>query len=80
MENSMEIKKTITINWWSEDEKEISTEERDILEERGMERAFEMMQQGYTSGELNEEEVNGGNDSNGRNFRGSFAVNTEVID
>lgn len=47
------MKKQITINWWT-DSGDIKDSHLKALEEAGFNRAFEMVQQGYTSGELSD--------------------------
>lgn len=52
-DNTMtQIKKQITINWSRTDGKPIKEEHQEALEESGFKRAGEMIDQGYLSGEL----------------------------
>ncbi len=53
--NIMQMEKQITIKfrWWnSEDETEIKTGHREVLEKSAFDRIVDMMKEGYTSGEL----------------------------
>ena len=50
----IERSKTITYRWWRDSENEIKPEHVAALEERADERIAEMMAQGYTGGELND--------------------------
>lgn len=50
----LERSKLITYRWWRDSKKEIKPEHIPALEERAFERIVEMMQQGYTSGELDD--------------------------
>ena len=50
----IERSKLITYRWWRDGENEIKSEHIPSLEERADECIAEMMAQGYTSGELND--------------------------
>jgi hypothetical protein len=51
--NQIEKVISITIRWWSDEDKEIPTSHAEELEDEGKKRALQMMAEGYTSGELN---------------------------
>lgn len=49
----MQKQTIITQNWWHSSKKNVPVAHQETLEEEGIRRALEMMQEGYTSGELN---------------------------
>lgn len=63
----------ITLKWRKENKGTITPLQRETLFDEGKSHALEMMQDGYTSGELYYEI---GDDE----FRGHFSINTETID
>lgn len=65
---------TITYNFWNElaEGKEIPLDAQMALEEAGKQRALKMMEQGYTSGELNES-------FNDIDYRGHWEINTQTL-
>lgn len=63
----------ITLEWWKETEGTITPLQRETLFDEGKNHALEMMQDGYTSGELLHEI---GDDE----FRGHFRIDTVTID
>mgnify|MGYP001566593834 FL=1 len=50
----IERKINITYRWWRDDEKEIDTRHAEALEETAQNMIFQMMIEGYMSGELND--------------------------
>lgn len=69
----MELIISITIRWWNEDKDQIPAEHLEALEDAGKERALEMMQSGYTSGEL----IHTIGDNDEFHYNGWFEINTK---
>lgn len=77
---SIERKVTISYNWSRTDDKEIPTEHLEALEESAMERVVEMMDEGYTSGELHDTvRMNDEDGEDGIEYSGHWGMNTEVV-
>lgn len=63
----------ITLEWWKISAGTISPSQREMLFDEGKSHAIEMMQDGYTSGELHHE-------TDEDEFRGHFSIDTETIE
>jgi hypothetical protein len=75
-----EIKKTITYRWWREGNKDIKSEHIEALEETATTRIFEMLAEGYTSGELYENIRMTDNDpEDGVEYSGWWEITTKRI-
>ena len=72
----IEKQQTITYRWWSDDIEKISSECSNNLEEHAVGRIYEMLQQGYTSGDLSMEyEL----DSKEIEFSGWWEITTKTL-
>lgn len=70
----LETKTTITVRFWNHSQRnqEPAPKLRAMLEDKGIERALEMMQQGCTGGVLNEE-------VDGITYEGWFEIDTQIV-
>jgi hypothetical protein len=74
----IESKKTITWSWWTDDN-EIIPEHIPALEEAADNRITQAMEEGFTSGELNENiRMTDDDPEDGVPYRGAWKVSTET--
>ena len=70
----------ITYRWSKDDSSEIKTNHQEALDESAQSRIFEMMQQGYTSGELHDNvRMDDEDGEDGVEYSGWFEVSTETL-
>jgi hypothetical protein len=69
---------TISYNWKRDDDGEIKPEHVEALEETAMNRIIDMMQEGYTSGELSDNIIMTDEDGeDGISYSGLWSINTK---
>jgi cytosine/adenosine deaminase-related metal-dependent hydrolase len=72
---------TISYNWSNDDNTEIKQNHQKALEESAMNRIIEMMREGYTSGELNDNVYMHNDDGeDGIEYRGWWSITTKNVD
>jgi glucose-6-phosphate dehydrogenase assembly protein OpcA len=76
----MEKKITITYSWWNAERTPIPNNVQEALEETAMDRIANQMNEGYTSGELNDNvKMNDNDPKDGVEYQGFWGMTTETL-